>query len=501
MSNLFAKKSVERVLEQAGPDNALKRSLTAFSLIMLGIGAIIGAGLFIRTAAAAADNAGPSVTISLVLAGIGCAFAGLCYAEFASRIPIAGSAYTYSYVTMGELVAWIIGWDLILEYALGAATVAIGWSEYFNRFLGYINVGGKPLYIPYEWCHSPFQSAVDASGGMQTGILNIPAFISVLLVSALLVRGISGSALFNSLIVMLKIAIVIMFIVFGWQFINPANHDPYIPLPEIYTDSQGLTHNYGGMLGIVGAAGTVFFAFIGFDAVSTAAQETINPKRNMPIGILGSLTICTTLYILFSYVLTGLASTEDFRTVGQEASIIYAIQSHMTGYAWLAQWVSGAILIGLSSVLLVLLMAQSRIFYSMSRDGLLPSLFSAVHPRFKTPYKANLLFAVIVGLIAAFIPGAVVGDMTSIGTLFAFVLVCAGLIVLRRTAPEMESSFRTPFVPLTPLLGIVTCSVMIYGLGFLNWIRLLIWMAIGLVIYFSYSRHHSHVFSPHSHKN
>lgn len=493
ISDLFAKKSVKQILEQAGPDNQLNRSLTAFSLILLGIGAIIGAGLFIRTAAAAADNAGPSVTIGFALAGLGCTFAGLCYAEFASRIPIAGSAYTYAYVTMGEIVAWIIGWDLILEYALGAATVAIGWSQYFNKLLGYIVIDGQPLYIPYEWCHSPFQSAIDASGLKQMGILNIPAFFSVILISILLVRGISGSALFNSLIVMLKILIVVLFILFGWQFINPVNHSPYIPPPEVYVDSQGILHDFGGIPGIIGAAGTVFFAFIGFDAVSTAAQETINPKKNMPIGILGSLAICTVLYILFSFVLTGLASTQDFRTVGQEASITYAIQTYMIGYSWLAKLVTVAILIGLSSVLLVLLMAQSRIFFSMSRDGLLPKTFSIIHPKFKTPYKSNILFAVIVGLISALVPGAVVGNMTSIGTLFAFVLVCAGLIVLRYTTTQIESSFRTPFVPITPILGIITCGVMIYGLGLLNWIRLFIWMAIGLVIYFSYSKSHTQI--------
>lgn len=493
MSDLFVKKSIERVLQQAGPDNGLKRSLTAFSLIMLGIGAIIGAGLFIRTSAAAADNAGPSVTISFILAGIGCTFAGLCYAEFASRIPIAGSAYTYSYVTMGELVAWIIGWDLVLEYALGAATVAIGWSQYLNKLLGYITINDQALYIPYEWCHSPFQSALDASGVLHHGIVNIPACVSVLLISAFLIRGISGSALFNSLIVLVKVAIVLLFILFGWQFINPANHTPYIPAPTVYVDSQGIVHDFGGLPGIIGAAGTVFFAFIGFDAVSTAAQETINPKRNMPIGILGSLTICTVLYILFSYVLTGVASTEDFRTVGQEASITYAIQTHMTGYSWLAQLVTVAILIGLSSVLLVLLMAQSRIFYSMSRDGLLPSVFSDIHPKFKTPYKSNILFALIVGVLAAVVPGAVVGNMTSIGTLFAFILVCAGLILLRYNDPATQTSFRTPFVPLTPILGIITCGIMVYGLGYLNWLRLLVWMAIGLTIYFSYSKRHSQI--------
>lgn len=492
MTNIFVKKSLAKVMAQAdNPSNGLKRTLSAFSLIMLGIGAIIGAGLFIRTAAAAANSAGPSVTLSYVLAGIGCTFAGLCYAEFASRIPIAGSAYTYSYVTMGELIAWIIGWDLILEYALGAATVSIAWSQYLNKLLGYIHINGQALFIPYEWSHSPFQNALDVTGVMHHGIINLPALISVILVTALLIRGMSGSTFINNLIVMIKIAIVILFILFGWQFINPVNHTPYIPAEATYVDSQGILHEFGGLPGILGAAGAVFFAFIGFDAVSTAAQETINPKRNMPIGILGSLAICTVLYILFSFVLTGVASTEDFRTVGQEASITYAIQTYMIGYGWLAKLITVAILIGLSSVLLVLLMAQSRIFYSMSRDGLLPKMFSDIHPRFKTPYKSNLLFVFFVGLLAAFIPGDVVGNMTSIGTLFAFILVCTGIIVLRKFHPDSSSPFKTPWVPLVPLLGIMVCGSMVYGLGYLNWLRLVVWMAIGLVIYFSYSRYHS----------
>jgi APA family basic amino acid/polyamine antiporter len=492
MTNLFAKKSLAQIQSQSHEGgNTLKRTLTTFSLIMFGIGAIIGAGLFIRTAAAAAESAGPAVTLGYILAGLGCSFAGLCYAEFASRIPIAGSAYTYSYVTMGEIVAWVIGWDLILEYGLGAATVAIAWSQYLNKLLAYIQINGHPLIIPFEWCHSPFVSQVDTSGIVHYGILNIPAAVSIILISMLLIRGMSGSALFNNFIVLIKISIVLLFIMFGWQFINPENHTPYIPAPTLYTDSQGIVHHFGGLLGILGAAGTVFFAFIGFDALSTTAQEVVNPKKDLPRGILGSLAICTVLYILFSYVLTGVASTEDFRTVGEEASITYAIQTYMIGYGWLAQFVTVAILIGLSSVLIVLLMGQSRIFYSMSRDGLLPSIFSEVHPQYKTPYKSNLLFMVFVGAIAALVPGDIVGNMTSIGTLFAFVLVCGGIIILRRLNPHEESPFRTPFVPYVPLLGILVCGAMIYGLGYLNWIRLIIWMFIGLIIYFSYSRRHS----------
>lgn len=488
--NLFAKKTLEVIMKQANNgETGLRRSLNAFSLIMLGIGAIIGAGLFVRTAAAAAEYAGPAVTLAYVLAGIGCAFAGLCYAEFASKIPISGSAYTYAYVTFGEFIAWMIGWDLVLEYALGAATVAIGWSQYLSKLLEYTS-----FYVPKEWSHSPFEKFYDASGIVHHGIMNIPAMAIVIVISLLIIRGIRLSALVNNIIVSLKVAIVILFILLGWQFINPANHTPFIPESSLYVDHHGHTYEFGGISGILGAAGVVFFAYIGFDAVSTAAQETINPKRNLPIGILGSLIICTVLYILFSYVLTGISSTDDFRNAGQEASVTYTIQTYMYGYKWLAILITVAILIGLSSVILVFLMAQSRIFYSMSQDGLLPKIFSEIHPRFKTPYKSNLFFLVAAALVAAFAPISVVGNMTSIGTLFAFTLVCAGIIVLRRIDPDDQSGgFKTPFVPFVPLLGILVCGAMIYGLGYLNWLRLIIWMVIGSIIYFTYSRFHSHI--------
>ncbi len=494
-NGLFVRKSMASLMVESTDEDkggGLKRTLSAGNLVALGIGAIIGAGLFVRTAAAAANNAGPSVTLGFVVAAIGCALAGLCYAEFASMIPIAGSAYTYSYATMGEFMAWIIGWDLVLEYAIGAATVSIAWSEYLNKLLGYIG-----MHVPYEWSHSPFEKLTDAGGILLShGIMNIPALFIIFVLSLLLIRGTKESAFVNGVIVITKVSIVILFIAFGWSFINPENHHPFIPPAEIIQDSQGVSHNYGGILGILGAAGVVFFAFIGFDAVSTAAQEAKNPKKDMPVGILGSLAICTVLYILFAYVLTGVASVNDFRHAGKEASVAYAIQTYMTNYGWLAKLVTVAILAGFSSVILVMLLGQSRVFYSMSRDGLVPKVFSELHPKFRTPYKSNLLFFLFVGLFAAFVPGDIVGDMTSIGTLFAFILVCAGVWILRRRHPEIKREFRTPLVPFVPILGILVCGAMIFGLGWTNWIRLLIWLAIGLVIYFTYSRKRSKLRNP-----
>ena len=493
--SLFAKKSLDLMLAQAEDgEKGLKRTLGAGNLIALGIGAIIGAGLFVRTATAAAQNAGPSVTLGFIVAAIGCALAGLCYAELSSSIPISGSAYTYTYATMGELLAWIIGWDLILEYAVGAATVGIAWSEYLNNLL--VNVLHMSP-IPYSLSHSPFQHFTDpVTGVVSNGMINLPAFFIVAIISLLLIKGTQESAFVNGLIVITKVAIVILIIGFGWHFINPANHTPYIPAESIYTDDQGIGHNFGGIMGVLGAAGTVFFAFIGFDAVSTAAQETKNPKRDMPIGILGSLAVCTVLYILFAHVLTGVATVEDFRTGGKEASVAFAINKYMIGYEWLAQFVTIAILAGFSSVILVMLLGQSRVFYSMGKDGLLPSFFGDLHSKYKTPYKANLVILVIVGLFAAFIPGDIVGDMTSIGTLFAFILVCISVIVLRKTEPDLKREFKTPFVPLVPILGIIVCMAMIYGLGWTNWLRLGVWLLLGLGFYFLYSKNNSKLNHP-----
>jgi APA family basic amino acid/polyamine antiporter len=487
---LFTKKPLHLLLNEASDaEKGMKRTLSAGSLVALGIGAIIGAGLFVRTAAAAAQNAGPSVTLGFIIAAIGCALAGLCYAELSSSIPISGSAYTYTYATMGELLAWIIGWDLILEYAVGAATVGIAWSEYLNNLLVEV-LHWKP--IAYEWCHSPFEHSVaDAAGVIHTGIINLPALGIVTALSLLLIKGTQESAFVNGLIVITKVSIVILIIILGWGFINSSNHAPYIPEPSIYTDHQGINHNYGGILGILGAAGVVFFAFIGFDAVSTAAQETKNPKTAMPIGILGSLAVCTVLYILFAHVLTGLAPVEFFRTDGREASVVAAINKFMPGYHWLGKLVTVAILAGFSSVILVMLLGQSRVFYSMSKDGLLPTSLSTLHPKFQTPYKANLIILILVGAFAAFVPGDIVGDMTSIGTLFAFILVCAAVIILRKTNPELPRQFKTPLVPIVPILGIIVCAAMIYGLGWTNWLRLFGWLAVGFIFYFGYSKRNS----------
>jgi APA family basic amino acid/polyamine antiporter len=479
------------LLEQAADtDKGLKRTLSAWSLVALGIGAIIGAGLFVRTAAAAGGHAGAAVTLSFIIAAVGCAFAGLCYAEFASMIPIAGSAYTYAYTTMGEIVAWIIGWALILEYALGAATVSIAWSEYFNRLLG-----GA---IPYEWTHSPFQKAILSDGMLHHGIFNAPALLIVLILTLLLIRGTQQSAWVNAVIVFIKVAIVLIFIAIGWQFIDPANHTPYmIPADQPAAKlADGTEHSYAptfnhGFAGVLRGAAIVFFAFIGFDAVSTAAQEAKNPKRDMPIGILGSLVVCTILYILFSYVLTGVAPFTEFMLAGKEASVAYAIQHHMPGYDWLATAVTVAILAGFSSVILVMLLGQSRVFYSMSHDGLLPGAFSDLHKKFRTPFKSNWILFLFVGGLATLLPGDITGDLTSIGTLFAFVLVCIGVWIMRVKQPGVPRPFRVPLVPVISTLGVLVCGAMIISLDKVTQLTALAWMAIGLVIYFGYSRSRS----------
>jgi APA family basic amino acid/polyamine antiporter len=480
--SLFVRKPMGTLIHEAQETgtHTLKRTLGAGGLIALGIGAIIGAGLFSITGMAAANHAGPAITISFVVAALGCLFAGLCYAEFASMIPVAGSAYTYSYATMGEFIAWIIGWDLVLEYAVGAATVGISWSRYLVKFLEGFNV------------HLPLNLTV---GPWDGGLINLPAVFIIVLMSLLLIKGTSESAFVNTIIVVLKISVVLIFIFLGWKYINNANYNPYIP------DNTGSFGSFG-FSGVIRAAAIVFFAYIGFDAVSTAAQEAKNPKRDMPWGILGSLVICTILYILFAHVMTGVTSYTTFSGKDGIAPVAVAIDHMGTpdangvihpDYPWLNRAIIVAILAGYSSVILVMLMGQSRVFFSMSKDGLLPGIFSKVNPSTQTPARSNLLFMVFVSLFAAFIPARVVGEMTSIGTLFAFILVCIGVWVMRNKMPELPRAFKTPLVPLVPILGILVCLFMMVFLPMDTWIRLLVWMLIGMDIYLVYGAKNSHL--------
>lgn len=464
--SIFRTKSLNQLTAEANEsEKGLKRTLSSGALVALGIGAIIGAGLFSLTGIAAAEHAGPAVTLSFVLAALGCAFAGLCYAEFASMIPVAGSAYTYSYATMGEFMAWIIGWDLVLEYALGAATVGVSWSGYFNKLLH-----------QFGW-ELPIELSKSYADG---GFINLPAIIIVCLLSLLLIRGTKESAQINNFLVILKVAVVLLFIILGWKFINPANHVPFIP------ENTGIYGQFG-ISGIAAGAALVFFAFIGFDAVSTAAQEAKNPQKGMPIGILGSLVICTVLYVLFSYVMTGLVPFEVFKGDASPAATAFKV----TGYEFLQTGLIIAILAGYTSVILVMLMGQSRVFYSMSNDGLLPRFFGDVHPKFRTPWKTNLFFMVFVSIFAGFVPVTDLGHMVSIGTLLAFTLVCIGVIVMRVKMPDAPRAFRTPLVPLVPILGIIVCGYLMYSLPGEAWLRLVAWMTLGVLIYFFYGKKNS----------
>lgn len=476
-NQLWLKKPIDKLMKEAsGEGNLLKRSLGSASLVALGIGAIIGAGLFSLTGIAAAEHSGPAVTISFILAAVGCGFAGLCYAEFASMIPIAGSAYTYSYATMGEFVAWIIGWDLVLEYALGAATVSVSWSRYLLEFLGKFGIN-----LPTQLVCSPFEIVKLSNGTIiDNGIVNLPAIFIVCMLSLLLIRGTEGSAFLNNLLVVVKVAVVLIFISLGWSHINPDNYVPYIPA------NTGNYENFGWS-GIATGAAVVFFAFIGFDAVSTAAQEAKNPQKGMPIGILGSLVVCTILYVLFAHVMTGLVKYTEFANDAKPAATAFA----KTGYDSLQTGLIIAILAGYTSVMLVMLLGQSRVFYSMSRDGLLPKFFSDIHPKFSTPWKTNLFFMGFVSIFAGLVPVSDLGHMVSIGTLFAFCLVCVGVWMLRVKRPDLHRSFRTPLVPFVPIMGIVVCLYLMYSLPIESWYRLAIWLAIGFAVYFGYGKKNS----------
>lgn len=507
--SLFRRKSLAELMP-VEDGTGLNRALTATNLVLLGIGAIIGAGIFVLTGTAAAQYAGPAIVYSFILAGAGCLFAGLCYAEFASMIPVAGSAYTYGYATLGELVAWIIGWDLILEYLFAASTVAVGWSGYFTAFMASLGfhlppsltgapftVVGTHTLVPAQVCVDPATGgvAVDAvthtavtvancvAGGftLGAGIVNLPAVVLVLLLTALLVVGIKESAKFNNIIVFVKVAIVLLVIAFGIKYVNTANWVPFVP-PN--------TGEFGhfGWSGVLRGAGVIFFAYIGFDAVSTAAQEAKNPQRDLPIGILGSLAVCTVLYIAMALVMTGMA---HYTELNVPHPVFVAIQKAGPALAWLGFLVNIGAIAGLSSVVLVMLMGQPRIFYSMSRDGLLPAVFGKVHPKFRTPYIATIITGLVAAAVAGIFPIGLLGELVSIGTLLAFVIVCGGILVLRHTQPDLHRPFRTPWVPVVPILGILICGYMMYGLPKDTWIRLIVWMALGLAIYFLYGIRHS----------
>jgi APA family basic amino acid/polyamine antiporter len=489
--SLWATKSITALRAQADEVSAhsLKRTLGPLNLTTLGIGAIIGAGIFVLTGQAAALHAGPAVPISMILVGIACAFAGLCYAEMASAVPVAGSAYTYSYATMGEFVAWIIGWDLVLEYAAGAATVGVGWSGHFVSLMGQLGIRFPATLTnaPTQWCTAAnVQAAVAGcshSGLVLTGaFINAPAVFIVALMSTILVIGIKESATVNNFIVILKVSIILLIVFVGLGHINPANWKPFIPA------NTGEWGTYG-VSGILRGAGLVFFAYIGFDAVSTAAQEARNPQRDMPIGILGSLAICTVLYVVVSAVLTGMVPYTELNVAAPMALAMERIGAP----TWVRLMVDVGAVLGLGSVILVMLLGQSRVFYSMSRDGLLGKWAASVHPKFRTPYLSTIFTGLAVGLATGILPLQLLGQLVNIGTLLAFVLVCMGVLILRRTRPDLDRPFRTPWVPFVPIMGILCCAGLMATLPMDTWIRLVVWLIIGLTIYFGYGRRHSHL--------
>jgi APA family basic amino acid/polyamine antiporter len=476
MSNLFRVKGIDAIIAESHSGNKLKRSLSTRNLIALGIGAVIGTGIFVLTGTAAANYAGPALTISFIISAVGCIMAGLCYAEFAAMIPVAGSAYSYSYATLGEFIAWLIGWDLILEYLFAASTVSVGWSGYAVSFLA-----DWGLQLPAALSSAPF-NYVHGEGWVATGhLINVPAMFVIALFSVLLLSGIRRSAILNNIIVVTKIIVILLFIAFGMSYIDSGNYTPFIP--------ENTGHfGFFGWSGILRGAGVIFFAYIGFDAVSTAAQEARNPQKSMPKGILYSLLICMVLYILVTIVLTGMV---NYKELNVSAPIAYAIDRVGEGLFWLRPFIKVGAIAGLSSVILVLLLGQSRIFFIMSKDGLLPPLFSRVNARYGTPHYSTLFTGVSCCVIAGLLPINVLGELVSIGTLMAFVLVCTSVIVLRRTRPDVQRPFRTPLVPLVPILGILICLGQMLALPLDTWIRLFSWMAVGLLCYFLYGRKHS----------
>jgi len=508
MSKLFTLKPISELLAESKADHGLRKSLSALNLTTLGIGAVIGAGIFVLTGQAAAQYAGPAIVISFLISGFACLFAGLCYAEFASMIPISGSAYTYAYATMGEFMAWIIGWDLILEYLFAASTVSVGWSGYMVSLLSQIGINIPPEYtaarglellqipanlpgIDAGWFPKTPQiveflanHGIDvASLPLVTSIINVPAMFVIAVITMLLVVGIKESANFNNLMVIIKVSVIIMFIGLGFAFIKSSNLHPFIP------ERVGEWGHFGWG-GIMRGAAVIFFAYIGFDAVSTAAQEAKNPQRDMPIGILASLSISTILYILVAIVLTGIVS---YKFLNVPAPIALAVDAMGSEYSWLRIIIKIAALAGLSSVILVMLLGQPRIFHTMSKDGLLPPVFSKIHPRFKTPYISTIITGAVAMIFAGILPISILGELVSIGTLLAFAIVCVGIIILRVKRPELERPFKTPFVPLVPILGAVICILVMLSLPLETWARLIVWMALGFIIYFAYGVRHSKI--------
>ena len=488
MNQFFAKKSLAMIKEEMKGENRLRRILGPLALTSLGVGAIIGTGIFVLTGIVAHDKTGPAIIVSFIVAGLACVFAALCYAELASMVPIAGSAYTYAYATMGELLAWIIGWDLVLEYAVGSASVAHGWSHYFQGFLQIFNITIPPLLS-----RAPFDYSLETGHLISTGsVIDLPAVIITLILTAILVKGIRESAGFNTAMVILEVVIVLFVIIVGAFFIDTNNWDNFAPygwggVSFFGNTVWGMVGNNGAPLGMIAGAAVIFYAYIGFDSVSTHAEEAKVPSKDVPKGIIYSLIICTILYVLVAFVLTGMVPYDQ---INIDAPVSEAFQS--IGITWANFIISLGAIAGITSVLLVLLLSQPRIMLAMARDGMIPkNFFGAVHQKFKTPYKTTILTGIFVSILTGFLPLRILAELVSIGTLFAFTIVCTAVLIMRKTNPNAERPFKAPFYPITPLLGMLICILLMFSLPLENWWRLLLWLAIGMVIYFTYSRRHS----------